>query len=90
MPCPAHEGKEMSDPFDIQRIRPPTAEGIPRTAKKHTGIQKEDVATESTLDAVKRRESEKHRKRREKERKSKEPPQDSENPSTEGVIDIVI
>jgi len=80
----------MSDPFDIQRIGPPVTDGIPRTSKKGTGIQKEDIATESHLDAVERRESEERKNRRKKESKTEDPPSDSDSSPTKTVIDIVI
>ncbi len=80
----------MSDPFDIQRIGPPTTDGIPRTSKKHTGIQKQDIATESTPDAAKRLEKKNRREGNHKERKTKDTPEDSEDRENEGVIDIVI
>jgi len=80
----------MSDPFDIQRIGPPVTDGIPRTSKKRTGIQKEDIATESHLDAIKRREGGKHRNRREKKEKPEEASPDSGTGPTKNVIDIVV
>ena len=80
----------MSDPFDIQRIRPSTTDGIPRTSKKHTGIQKEDIATESSIDAIKKRQDEKRRKGHGKEREKDDTSQDSDSQPTEGIIDIVI
>jgi len=80
----------MSDPFDIQRIAPPVTDGIPRASKKGTGIQKEDIATESPPNVIRRRKSEKRRNRHEKESKTEDPPRDSDSGPTKSVIDIII
>lgn len=80
----------MSDPFDIQRIRPTTAEGVLRTSKKNTGIQKQDIATESSPDKIRRREEKNREKGNHQERTTQDTHQDSEADPAEGVIDIII